>query len=261
MNPHSIFITTWSPGDTFEFELTPATTLRHPGPESGVLIDSQPVFEATVSLVKNYPNGDGELLEKVKLTGEQWLDFRENLNVPGFMKDIQESGHTGLKGHIQKNLMPGPVDNPHYLANAVMSLMGSGFAAIGYTMMSTEGDERVRRCHIAVDYIDENDARFAWNVGTTEVTPICAQTSPKRVSSHSPSGFHYNIRPGGQFSVSMSCNTPAEAALAIKLFTQPDSPDGKVRGPMSYSKADLAALLSSLGQAAAPGARNRPRPQ
>lgn len=258
MKDYTIAVTLWSPGNTLEFELEPDTMLRcEVGNRSKARAQAQlRVFEATVTLFKNFPSGDAEKLETVKLTGDEWTDVRENLDVQGFMKDIMESGATGLKGHLFTHLMPGPAPAPQHVVDAASELAQAGFRARTWSHLDSSGGKRERRSYMSVD-VPVADPRFSWSDLRIQVTPICAQTSPSSVSTKSPSGFDYNDLGNGVFSVSVDCTTAAHAKLATQLFLQPLGAEGKIVGPGSLPQARHDELLAAFG-ASAP---DRPRPR
>ncbi|MFK4705673.1 hypothetical protein ABIC83_002512 [Roseateles asaccharophilus] len=258
MKDYTVAVTLWSPGNTFEFELEPDTMLRcEAGNRSKARAQAeQPVFEATLTLLKNYPHGGAEKLETVKLTGDEWTDVRENLNVQGFMKDVLESGETDLKGQLFKRLMPGPVPAPQHAVDAAAALGQAGFRARTWSHIDSFGGKRERRSYMSVD-VPVADPRFSWSDLRIQVTPICAQTCPSSAASSTPSGFDFNDLGNGTFSVSVDCTTEAHAKLATQLFLKPLGADGKIVGPASLPKARHDEILASLG-ATAP-ARPRPR--
>ena len=249
MDPHSIHICLWSPGNTFEFELEPNMVIAHAPRQTTRMDDEHPVFEAEITMVKNYPTGDGEVVDRVKLTGEQWVDFRDNLNVASFMATIIGSGETGLKAAINKNLMPGAVPAPQYLEDAAKAIRAAGFnaeAVARTTRCSFVNGGLIRSQHIVIDNIEDPDPRFSWSSHAVSVTPIVAQIGAKVVHSRSPSGFSYNINDNGSYRVSMECNTEADAALAVRLFTKPYGPDGTVVGPWGLNRQQLSDAVDQI---------------
>ena len=92
MTTLSVQVRLWSPGDSFEFTLSPGA------------LPQRPAVEAQIERILQTQHGDKEVVERITLDKVAWNAFRYRADIPEFLADANTSGPNALRRAVEAQL-------------------------------------------------------------------------------------------------------------------------------------------------------------